>query len=703
VFASASPDTICPADSVSLTALGSGGSGSYSFTWTSDPVGFSSLAQDTADFPVVTTTYYVEIFDGFNTNIDSVTVVVNPLPVADAGTDMMLCLGDTLSIDASASSGTPVLVFAWDNSLGAGVSHDVSPVLTTVYTVTVTDGNGCFSTDDVQITVLPLPVIDTVYVTDPLCFGDSTGTLIIETGNMDSLMHTIDNWASFQYDSLFTGLPAGTYDIVVEDTSGCQGLYQAVISEPTQLTVDTLYVTAASCGATGGTEVAASGGTSPYSYVWDSGDSTAVISNMPNGDYIVTVTDNNGCTAELTVNIPNAGGTGVVSITDTLMVSCYGLSDGSATAEMTGGTAPYSYEWSTTDTTAIVTGLAAGNYTVTVTDAFGCQGTTGITIIQPDSIYATFTEIPVSCYGDTDGEINLTVSGGESPYTYVWSTGDTLYTGLYGNLSPGGYEVTVVDGNGCKYVIIELTVGQPALLSVLASGFDPACDGDTTGNVTVAVSGGTIPYTFTWYHTGWTSSVSDQTINDLGSGTYYVTVSDFMNCQGTDYVTLYDPPEMQVVVTDTINNYQGEITVTVIGGTLPVTFEWSNGETDNTLTGLGSGMYNLTVTDGNSCVYMDSVEIQIPLIVPSLFTPNVDGFNDTWEITNIDVYEDLSIEIYNRWGDIVFTFSGSGAEYATEPWDGTWNGNEVPMGGYVYVIDLKNDTDPYTGVVSVKR
>ncbi|MFH2094244.1 MAG: proprotein convertase P-domain-containing protein, partial [Bacteroidota bacterium] len=504
VVSAGADNAICEGDSLTLAGTSGGSTGSV--TWTSLGTGtFSNNTQlnsqyypSAADVSAGSVQLVISTDDPAgpcNAVTDTMLLTIHPLATIDSilTTQVTSCQTPNATIEIYVTGGTPPYQYSINDGANFGSSSSFSGLNVGNYIIVVHGQYSCDVYDTISLTSASGPVIDTVYVTDILCYGDSAGELVVEVGNMDSLIYTIDNWGSFQNDSIFTGLPAGVYSVEVEDTLGCQGSFLATITESPELLLDTISVTPASCGATGGASVSASGGTPPYQYLWDTSDTTNTISNVLNGTYFVTVTDLFSCTQVLTVIIPNAGGTGTVAIIDSIMVSCYGLADGSATAEMTGGTAPYTYLWSTSDTTAVVSGLSEGTYTVTATDAFGCQGVSLINITQPDSVYAGYVIIPVSCFGETDGEINLTAGGGTGPYTFAWSTGDTLTSGLFSNLAAGGYEVTVIDNNGCKYTIIEMTVSQPSALVLTASGFEPVCYNDTTGWVTSSATGGTPP------------------------------------------------------------------------------------------------------------------------------------------------------------------------------------------------------------------
>jgi gliding motility-associated-like protein len=242
--------------------------------------------------------------------------------------------------------------------------------------------------------------------------------------------------------------------VVVTDAYGCVASEGYTINEPaTPLTVSIISQTNVLCfgQATGSATAEASGGTAPYSYSWDSDpvQTAALAENLAAGVYTVTVTDANGCTATSTVTItqPPVGITVNITSTDVL---CFGEANGTATAEASGGTAPYSYSWNTTpeQTAATATGLAAGSYTVTVTDADGCTATGTVMIVEPLALVLSASSTDASCPDVTDATIDLTISGGTSPYSVIWNDGSTSEDRT--SVTNGTYTVVVTDANGCS-------------------------------------------------------------------------------------------------------------------------------------------------------------------------------------------------------------------------------------------------------------
>ena len=637
---------------------------------------------------------------------DDITLTINPNPVIDSVITTLVtnCISPNGSIYIYATSSSVPLQYSIDNGSTFATDSIFINQNNGNYDIIVLDVYSCSDTSFAVISNSAGPIIDTVYVTEPLCNGDSTAQLIVEVLNMDSLTYTIDSWSTYQSDSTFNNLYAGIYNVEIVDSLGCTDSWIAIIAEPTELILDTVQVDNAVCGATGYAEVIATGGISPYSYQWEyNNDTTTSISNIPAGSYNVSVTDNNGCIDSITVIVDNAGGQGVVEIIDSTMVSCNGFSDGSATATMIGGTSPYTYLWSNTssDTTAIADSLSLGIYYVTISDTYGCTGTDTVSITEPSSLQVLESIQDVLCYGDSTGSLSATVSGATPPYSYLWDNGDSLNT--ISGLIAGIYGLTVTDNNNCN-LPISVQITQPnSELQINNYNIIPInCFGDIIGSIELTVAGGTRPYNYQWTGFG-----SDSLISNIGAGNYEVIISDTNNCTLTDTFTIL--PAIQMIVTDSVYylNSLGNIELTIDGeGAMSYTYLWDdiNNSTSEDIFNLISGDYTVIITDANLCEYSDTYTITIPFEIPTLFTPNGDGFNDTWNIKNVGSFASVSIEIFNRWGSVVFTYEGTGLQYLSsdEQWDGTYNGSQLPVGAYVYILNL-GDQESYNGVVSIKR
>ena len=395
-------------------------------------------------------------------------------------------------------------------------------------------------------------------------------------------------------------------------------------------------------------------GTPPYSYNWNTipVQTAQTATGLSAGAYIVTVTDAAGCTLQQQVVITQP--MLLTCVTSSAASQC-GLNNGSASVVAAGGTAPYTYLWNNGATTATINSLAAGTYSVTVTDANGC--TTSCTeVVQGVGVLSCVpTSTNVTCFGGNDGTATVgQITGGTPPYSYLWSTVPAQTTNMAVNLSAGTYTVVITDAFGCSKSVT-VTVSEPPAFSCNATVIiEPGCD-DLNGVANVSASGGTAPYTYSWN----TVPVQTmQTATGLSSGTYTATVTDANGCTTTCVVTLTGPSPI-VFGTPTIvdatcsDGSDGSATLNISGGTPPYMYNWSNGQTTQTATGLAMGTYVVTITDSLGCTLIDTASV----IVGSP-TPLVLSLTDSAEICSVD--SDLSPYVhgqffFDQWAGITVT------------------------------------------------
>ncbi|SHK71142.1 T9SS type A sorting domain-containing protein [Epilithonimonas mollis] len=354
-------------------------------------------------------------------------------------------------------------------------------------------------------------------------------------------------------------------------------------------------------GSNGTATVTASGGTTPYTYSWNTSpvQTTATATGLAAGTYTVTVTDatNATKTQSFTITQPASAVSGTTVVTN---VACNGASNGAINLTPAGGTAPYTFNWGGGVTTEDRTGLAAGTYTVVITDANGCTATVNATVTQPASAVSGTTVVTnVACNGASNGAINLTPAGGTAPYTFNWGGGVTTEdrTGL----TAGTYTVVITDANGCT-ATVNATVTQPAsAVSGTTVVTNVACNGASNGAINLTPAGGTAPYTFNW---GGGVTTEDRT--GLTAGTYTVVITDANGCTATVNATVTQPTALTATTSQTNiacnGGSSGIATINVSGGTGPYTYSWSpSGGTAATASGLSAGTYTVTVTDANTC------------------------------------------------------------------------------------------------------
>ncbi len=584
----------------SLSASANGGTLPYTYQW-----GNGATSQSINN--LCAGTYTVTVTDDHSCQ-DSVSFTLNE-PDSIVSTFSILnssCYGSCDgSIDLTVNGGTSPYSYSWSNG---NTTEDINNLCAGWYYVTITDNNGCTKEDSAE--VIEPPVLSLVMdSTNASCHGTCDGSASVSVSGGTSPYSY--SWSNGATDSSITGLCAGVYTVTVTDNNGCQKIDSIEISEPTALVLN-MNSSDATCHGVcdGSASVSVSGGTSPYSYSWSNGATDSSITGLCAGTYTVTVTDNNGCQEQDTVTINEPLDlSAYISAYD--YPTCPGDCDGDITVDANGGTLPYSYAWSTGDSSQSIDSLCAGTYYATVIDAHGCQDTVSFTLTEPPAIVSNATPSDALCNNSCDGSINLGVSGGVSPYTYQWSNGAT--TEDINNLCASWYYVTITDANGCTKLDSAEINEPPALNLTLDINSQPTCNGVCDGSITANVNGGTAPYTYSW-----NDGETTQTATSLCDGNVSVTITDANGCEIIGDTVLIAPQVLSVSL-DTSTNpscfglCNGVIDISVSGGTTPYTYSWSNGATSDSIYNLCADTFVVTVTDANGCNIVDTNILVSPL------------------------------------------------------------------------------------------
>ncbi|MDB5246463.1 MAG: hypothetical protein JWQ40_857 [Segetibacter sp.] len=498
------------------------------------------------------------------------------------------------------SGGTGPYTYAWTpgNSTGATISN-LAPGN---YSVVVTDANGCQKRDEVTVNGASALQITGITKSDILCNGSNTGT---------ATATVLNGTAPYRYSWVKDGInyanpilkdvSAGEYLLTVTDEAKCTATGTVTITEPAPLS-HTVSTIATSCGnANGSATIIETGGTTAYAYSWSpSGGTANSASGLAAGNYLVTVKDANQCIDTVHVHIASSIPLSA-EIAKTVHVSCSGGSNGSVAVSVKDGTGPYKYLWSTGATSAAVSNLTAGNYSVTATDQKGCSANVSTQVTQPaaplkTSVSATNTNCNIS-----NGSATVVASGGTAPFTYAWKPGNYTTAGI-SNLAAGSYVVTVTDQQGCQKndTAVINSKNTPVISSIAST--DVLCAGQENGSATVVVTSGTAPYNYRW--TNGVKLFTEEVIRNAGAGNYDLAVTDAAGCKTSGRIFIKEPGPLQltVVTTDTkCGNNNGSANAVVKGGTAPFKYAWSTGGVSSIATDLRPGNYQVTVTDANNC------------------------------------------------------------------------------------------------------
>ena len=422
--------------------------------------------------------------------------------------------------------------------------------------------------------------------------------------------------------------------ITVTLTDGCGRVFNTakVSTISSEMSIVTTLTNTCNGSSTGKIVMTISGAAGAFNWSWtrtaggsgsgSGATSPVTISNLAAGTYTVTVISGggSGSTKSFTVTLSENPAIAALSATPTNLL-CNSVPTGSITlAAASGGTAPFTYLWNDAVTTQNRSGMAAGTYSVTATDANNCTvSATGIVVSQPSAISITPTPTNVSCYGNTTGAISLAVTGGTGVLTYLWNDGSTASsrTGLAASATP--YTVTVTDANNCKSSSPGNTITQPSsALTLSATQVNVACNGGTTGTITLTPSGGTSPYTYNWG-----GGITTQNRTALAAGTYSVTVTDNKGCTAVLSKTITQAAALSLSTAITHETCpgvaDGGIVLTVTGGTTGAgfpTYSWTGPvtltptpRTTKDLAGLQDGAYIVLVTDASSCTATLTVNV----------------------------------------------------------------------------------------------
>ena len=459
------------------------------------------------------------------------------------------------------------------------------------------------------------------------------------------------------------------------------------------------------------------GGTGSYTFLWNNSATNDSISNLASGNYLVSIIDANGCRKDTSVTLTQPP---LLSDTITLSIfnggsniSCNGYIDGVAYSNASGGIPPYSYLWSNGDAGDSAVGLGVGNYTLTLTDSNGCSVVKPFSLTQPSpvsisSVLSNFNGFNIGCFGNTSGCIIISTSGGNSPYTYVWDSRDTINDSVLCNLPADTFSVRIIDANGCQLdTFFVLTTPQPLSDSTIVSGFNGyqiQCNGLSNGSIDVSVLGGVSPFTYAW-----SNSATSQDLSNLSAGNYQLIITDANSCKDTISYTLNEPTAISsdtITVSDvSCNGVNDGVAMAnlVSGGSPPYLYSWSNGDTGVTINSLPTGMINLTISDLNNCTVTASAVLKFGncvLELPSAFSPNSDGFNDFYVIHGINKYPKNIFKVFNRWGNEVY----SKEDYTNVDWYGqNSDGKDLPDGTYFVSFVVKGEDLHRNTFVDLRR
>jgi len=656
-----------------ISVAGTGGIPPYSYIWTAP----GSTLATIPNVPIGN--YGVTITDANGCVTTNSVTVLQPTQILATITQTNTSCNNICNGIAQVvtSGGTAPYTFLWNFSSSptqtTQVANNLCVGACTLYT---TDANNCQYISSAYISST-YSINAIVTHTNASCFGLCDGQVQITNVSGGVAPYTYQTMPlGPQSNPLITGLCVGNYGVSVIDVNGCASSQSVTINQPTNL-IASISSTNATCGQNNGSLCATiSGGSGSSSIVWSTGSTALCNSLIPAGLYTYTVTDSNGCSVTANKTITSIGGP-VVAINNQTNVSCFGGSNGSATALATGGTAPYTYTWTPASTNSPTISLVpSGIYNVIVADATGCVGTQSVVITQP-SQFLIYTYTQPECGGGMcNGSINTNVNGGTAPYAYTWSTGATTANYLPG-LCAGVYSVQVTDMMGCVASQTAF-VNQTLPITITPSYTNESCGGSCDGAASMTVMGGTPGYVFYW-----TPNLANTSYaSNLCPGNYTFVATDGLGCSGTNVFTISNSGLSSIsnatlsslATKETcINSADGSIDLTLTGSNPgPFTYHWNNGATSQDVYNLNSNIYSVTVFDAA----MNCLTIQD--------TITADGTN--CGIITGNVFIDNNVDCIKNSGDINFNSAlivvNPGNRYGYTNAAGGYTVANLPYGNY---------------------
>ena len=642
--------------------------------------------------------------------------------------------------------------FRWSNGINTAVNANI---VAGTYTVTATATNGCTASTTQVITTSQNPAI-TIAQTPTACGIGGSLTMNVTNGVAISALQ----WETvpIQTTATITNINIGTtYTVDVITADGCTATASVVATGTPAIAITMPPPVNASCGLANGS-VGLSTTVAPFSLIWNTGSTANPYTGLLSGTYTATVTDDNGCTGTQVATITGSNGLQIQA--DPQAATCAG-NDGVAGVLVFGG-ASNTYLWSNNSTSASISNLSAGNYTVTVSRAVGgtvCSAVTTVVVTSPYIPSESHTVTRASC-GLANGTINITINTQPAgvTYTYLWSNGATTssITNIAGNTG-SSYYVTITPSTGCSIIraiglpndgapvalttaITQTSCGlnngkitaattnantsflwsntaTDSTITALVAGVYTvtATSGACTTTASVTINANPIPFgltpnvtntscgqingsatiipvsiSITLYTYLWSNTATTQTITNIPAGVYTVTVTSSGGCSLTQTMTVQGSVSNITASFATIPViYQGQSVTLQVNTNIPASsYLWSNGSTINptTVSPSGSGVYTVTATSASGCATTASISVivnEVKWNIPTVFTPNGDGQNDTFYPVSYGGLEITSFQVYNRWGQLVHN-------NPNKNWDGKFDGEPQPIDTYVFKVEVTN-------------
>lgn len=700
-----------------------GGSGVYTYLW-SGPGGFSATSQDISNVPAGI--YSLTINDGLCGPVVLNFILTEPqslLIQEDLTAHINVACNGSLTgeikVNITQQSVGPydyLLILQGVGTIKSSISNAATNytfknLAAGTYDIQVKDANGSTKTITGITITEPSGIITSVLSTNHVsCKGLSDGSLSISIAGgiqpYTTILWTGPNGFTSNSTTL-TNLYAGDYRLSVTDSNNCSYSKIFTISEPSLLISVSSVISnyngqAISCFGSldGSILVNTTGGTPPYLYSIDNGinyQNSNTFNNLKSGNYQFLVKDFNNCLSTTSIELKEP--TPVILSTTISNILCNGSTNGQATVTASGGTAPYTYLWNTipAQTTPTAINLVPGTYQVQVTDINGCKQTTTIAITEPNplkidniAVTSNFNGSPISCFGASNGEITVSVSGGSAPLKYSIDNGITFQSSpIFNGLKAGSYNVLIVDNNGCSAQSNIQLIEPEKIEIIVLDVYNPTCFSSATGRLNIKITGGT-PDSTGNYTFKWSNGATSLNQTDLLAGTYSITITDLNNCTQIYSITITQPNELKFtyIKTDVLcsGENSGSIELNPIGGVPNYTYQWFKDGVeftdDRIATNLGFGIYEAIIKDRNGCYYSEKIAID----APSALTIKSLSYQDALSCATVNsgtatVEAEGGSPFINSSGQVYYLYDWSSGETSSQA------NNLAPGTNWVKVID----------------
>jgi hypothetical protein len=482
--------------------------------------------------------------------------------------------------------------------------------------VTIKDASNCSVSSTFTIPSPAAISLSAITKTSPDCIGGNNGSIqVTAVGGNGGYSY---QWNGTNGTNILSGIASGTYSLQIKDSQNCLFTQSIVLDDPPTINIAVVNQVSPSCSSAtdGSIQVLASGGSGGFSYSWNTGATSASITGLAAGTYIVTAKDSKNCTQPKSISLVAASPLSV-SIVSSSMVSCFGGVNGSVTLSASGGTGTYEYSvngGSSWQTPTAFANLTAGLLDIRARDTNGCTGNNSFSITQPTALTSSIGSVTNTTCAQANGSATILGSGGTGPYTYQWfNSANQLVasTNTLLNASAGNYQAITNDVNSCTSTKVVTIAPSTNVSFSISNVLATKCSTSSDGSAQVSNLAGKAPYTFLW-----SSGETTVTATQLAAGTNTVKVTDADGCSLQQTFSVTSPSAIslisETVFSPVCAGGNGSIQVTVAGGSSPYTYQWNGQSGTGFNQNIKAGNYQLIVTDANGCTFNKTFTVTDP-------------------------------------------------------------------------------------------